>query len=337
VRAALSWVLGGSLAVALASGSVGCTTLLGGDYRASSESGGGGAGAAGGGGDGGVGGAGASSAGGGGGGAAVGAMGGAGAGGAGAGGGGGTGGGPLGLVDDQLVVRYYLDEAASGSSALLGLDAAQSPLNLPYLWQGSMAYTEDAQGNRGLTWSSTGEDGRPQEYVDGTKVAAALTGTTSATVEIVADIQDMNDFNRLFHVGTGTENGRFAVMGCSGGGGALCLYWHGADIAGAWVFDVTLAGRAVYHFVLDTLEALPADRVRAYVDGTLIPGDPGLVVSPGDTLTVGAGAQLVLGNRVTGGRSPQGTLFYAAMYGKALTQAEIEQNVAVLLADDDAP
>ena len=45
----------------------------------------------------------------------------------------------------------------------------------------------------------------------------------------------------------------------------------------------------------------------------------------------------VLGNREIGGRTFVGRLYYAALYSGALTEADVMQNVGVLLVDDDTP
>ncbi len=46
---------------------------------------------------------------------------------------------------------------------------------------------------------------------------------------------------------------------------------------------------------------------------------------------------LTLGNRDNGDRSLSGTMHYAAIYDRALSEAEIQHNAALLGALDDEP
>ena len=77
------------------------------------------------------------------------------------------------------------------------------------------------------------------------------------------------------------------------------------------------------------------DRVRFYINGAF--------ASPADESMIPLGLQLddmsedhfVLGNREIGGRAFEGTLFYAALYDRALGPAAVDHNAARLQANDD--
>ena len=79
-------------------------------------------------------------------------------------------------------------------------------------------------------------------------------------------------------------------------------------------------------------------RVRAYIDGV----DQGIgsasdpPTTLGETIDITSG-QYVLGNRQSDNRTPEGNLYYCALYSVALTPDEVSHNAQVLLADDDTP
>jgi hypothetical protein len=107
-----------------------------------------------------------------------------------------------------------------------------------------------------------------------------------------------------------------------------------------WSVDLLSLGRVVAHIVLDTTLATATERVRLYVNGS-DQGAPGVLSNPpllnAETELIAPTDSYALGNRTIGGRSFQGTLYYCAMYSTALTPAEVQQNAAVLMMDDDSP
>ncbi|XXY12969.1 LamG-like jellyroll fold domain-containing protein [Sorangium sp. So ce216] len=248
------------------------------------------------------------------------------------------------LADDGLVARYFLDEAAAGVAPAQVEDAAGAPVPLALTHGEEMSFSADGAAHSGLSWTATAADSRASAPIDGTKIHAALHGSGTATVEAVLRIAEVIvDGSRIIHIGSGTESGRFTLR--SEHLGQLELWWNGNNCGGAW--DAQLPARGVVHVVLDTTVQEPAeDRVRLYINGVPAPrSDPVLgycamharVPPAGATLDLAEGRHLVLGNREIGGRSFSGALYYAALYAKALTPAEIERNVAALLASDDRP
>jgi hypothetical protein len=247
-----------------------------------------------------------------------------------------------------VVVRYFLDEAAPGPPEEFVLDAAPGPaLDLPVFYDAgssSPAYVED-DGQRGLHWSTIGLPGRAQVALSGTKFMD-VDGLGAATVEVVVDMVDVfmseEPWARIlvWQPDIVPYNVQMGLLG----------FWDNdavaLDIRSAWQADNTpptgrwsLAshtGRIVVHAVFDT--SLPADdRVRLFIDGEL--ATPTFVNPPGagDTLTVSDDAFLLLGNRPAANTSFGGTLYYAAVYGRALDDLEVVSNATLLAADDDAP
>jgi len=261
--------------------------------------------------------------------------GGSGAGGAGgtAGAGGGCGGGPTCLVDRSLVARYYIDEAAAGTAPAELIDSAPNPLNLPITYAQGLAYVETGD-NRGLRWTTEESDGRALASAAGTKIANALGGSTTATVELVVDVVSVTG---------GTPHPRLVFLGGAGASFArLGVNVHTVDELNIR-FDTlpagtfpSGAGRQVVHLVVNTALGAPPARRKLYRDGIQAPSG-GDMIAQGATLTVGPQAVLCLGNRPSGGRSPLATLYYGALYAEALTDEEVAHNAQVLAGDDDHP
>jgi hypothetical protein len=250
--------------------------------------------------------------------------------------------------DDAVVVRYYLDEVEEGEPGPLAFDAAGPPaLDLAIAWDaGTMTprYV-NTDGHRGLHWPQASFGGSAIAPVLETKMMA-LDGRTEATLEVVVDMQAVflsaEPWARIlvWQPDIVPYNIQMGLLG----------FWHedaiALDIRSAWQVDNTpptgrwslsmFPGRIVVHAVFDTTVD-SSDRVRLYIDGSRI--DPTFVNPPGegDTLTVSEDAFLVLGNRPSGSATLGGTLFYAAIYDRALTPAEVDHNAAILLDDDDTP
>ena len=259
-----------------------------------------------------------------------------------------TGDPPASLVDDGLIVRYYLDETMDGQISLEAGDDAPQPLHLPftYIMGGAPNPVYDAvDGNRGLRWPATKLDGRATVPIDGTKVQTRLEMKTTATVELVLMIDNAApEGSRIVHTGAGNESGWFSVR---------TSHIHQLDfykdniLAGSWSVDWAARGRTIAHVVFDSGQDNEIHRVRLYLDGSAVPdADNKDVVHPLKDAqiaipTTGMGNKPVhftLGNRgVDADRSFEGVLFYAAIYDQVLSEPEIANNAAVLAESDDKP
>jgi len=236
------------------------------------------------------------------------------------------------LNDDGLVVRYFIDEAATDQDVKELADAAPNPLPLPLTYVSGMSFVEES-GHRGLRWNAEGLDGRPTVPVDGTKVAVALEGSQFATIELVIQLEAVDSLSsRIFHIGTGSELGAFSLASQDV---TEVRFNLNDNHYVSWSYDVLSAERRVLHTVFDTSLADANDRVKLFVNGapaTSTSADP---PTPNETIKLGTGRDFVLGNREIGGRSFQGTLFYAALYQRALSVDEVLNHAAVLLGMDD--
>lgn len=239
------------------------------------------------------------------------------------------------LDDADLVVRYTMDEADEGQAPTQLEDSADDPLPLPISYTPGMEWV-DVGGHRGLHWNAPGVDGHAGLPLDGTKIDTMLNGTARATIELVMAVEQIdNSGSRFLHVGTDDETGFFTLSTSSSG--SMSFYVN-TDLshAGRWQLDATNGQRRVYHLVLDTTEAREEQQVRLYVDGWLGPWNGGSPPDVNVPIELGPGRDFVLGNRTIGQRSFQGTMFYAAVYARAMSASEVVGHAAVLLETDDA-
>ncbi|MBK9266761.1 MAG: hypothetical protein IPM54_44120 [Polyangiaceae bacterium] len=238
------------------------------------------------------------------------------------------------LVNSNLIVRYYLDEAASGKMPTHAVDSAPNPLNLPITYVGGsnqLQYTNVASG-RGLEWADDDNSGVAKIPVDPTKVKAMLDGKQKATIELVARVDTATgNYNRLLAIGAGGTN-RFTL-------GVYDDPEYNFEmnnlVAGRWSANFSGMGRAVLHLVVDTTHGNSANRVRFYVDGALQSSIGGTAPSQNATIALTTGMSLCLGNRDSEGRSINGAIYYAALYERAFSTADIDKNVDVLKMWDD--
>ena len=242
-------------------------------------------------------------------------------------------------------MRYFLDEHEAGSPLnALAMDAAPQPLDLPITWpaSGTMFYTS-VDGQRGLQSLEVGSEGRASVALQGTKLRTALQGSTTGTIELVVEVFNVHMSNsRLLHIGTSDESGRFTLS--AGTNDELNFYWQDYDaslddseLAGHWPLPLAGSGRCVLHLVLDTDEPTPLDRVRLYRDGVLFNGNDGVLPSLGQQVSFADDHHFVLFNREIGARTFEGALYYAAVYSGALSAADVANNAALLLMNDDPP
>jgi hypothetical protein len=268
------------------------------------------------------------------------------------------------LVDDGLVARYYLDEAASGQQPGEALDAAPAsalgdPVHLTIRYSNAneggaggggepgtggmaptVAYIEDDDGHRGLYFPAAEMPDVAYAALDGTKFTAALHSGTTATYEVVAEILDVSRFlSRLSHIGSGTGH----TLSLETDSTSLIQFTLNDDHAHYAPTLLGQLGRAVYHAVLDIEATDPKHRVKFYVNGSRT-----LTLSPNENLDMdtsidlGTGKYYCIGNRYQtendgSGRSIQGTIYYSAIYKTPLTAEQVEHNTAVLLVSDDTP
>ena len=250
----------------------------------------------------------------------------------GAGGGVGGEGGAATLVDRGLVARYFIDEAASGTAPTELADAAPEPLALTLFYDTAMTFGE-RDGQRGLVFTDTEQLDAASTPIADTKIFTRLSGKTGATLEVVVAIDDAStNQSRLIYVGEGTEAGRFSITAPQID--RVYVNWRGYDRIGDFVASLGPA-RVVLHAVIDT-SAEPDLRVRAFANGSPLPRIGGLIPGEGAGILLDGDEDLIIGNRPAGYRTPEGAIFYGAIYDVALSDEEVLRNAKLLLASDDA-
>lgn len=240
------------------------------------------------------------------------------------------------LVDQGLVGRWFIDEAAEGTDPPFVADSVMPPMNLVIERDEGSPYYDTTAGNRGLRWDEVNRDGRARIPIAGTRIQDEIDNNETATFELVVEVTAVqSQASRIINIGEGNDS-EFALA--SAGPGELHIRWDGGDRI---FFEHMFSGeREVLHVVVDTTEAEDADRIRVYADGEPIPrslladSDP---IEKGVGLPLSGSAVFVLGNRDGGHRTYQGAMRYAAVYSVAMTQTDIAHNAMLLLDNDDEP
>ncbi len=249
------------------------------------------------------------------------------------------------LVDSGLLVRYYIDEAASGITPSHVLDASGVGSDMDLLINygagaTDLEYTE-VGGNRGLDSKDKAGDQRADfNLASGDKVYDGIHGSQTATVEIKIDADSLNtSTSRIFAINGRT--GDAPQLGYTGSSTAVWTTYFNEILIQRFNLGAALS---VFHLVIDTTLATANDRLLIYKDGVIQTplSTPGTITQNAtfDLTTAGTNAQLIMLNRESSGsyaRSADGILYYAALYDSAFTQANVDTNEAILAVDDDTP
>ena len=243
------------------------------------------------------------------------------------------------LVPDGLVVRYYIDEAASGQGPTAVLDGSGvgAAFDLAITYAASLNYTEIG-GNRGL--ENTGIVGNQicEKAIDPTsdKVRDNIHGAQKFTITVVARIDDFSGgMGRCFAINENSSSN--AKIGLTGNSPTAAKTFFNGTVMRTWDPGTV---RTVTHIVFDTTQATANDRVKVYKDKVL--QSPTIDANPALNATVDlpSTSRIVMFNRGPSGsrdRSMDGVLFYADLHSIAYTQAQVTNDFDILTADDDTP
>lgn len=237
------------------------------------------------------------------------------------------------LSDEGLVARYFLDEAASGTVPTMALDSAEEPFHLPLEYVDETMHYASAFGHRGLAFDVAGADDGARAPIGGSKFDG-LEGVTQLTFELVVRLDDaVGSDSRLVHFGR-TGSGTAALS--SDNPDQLQFAWNDT-IVRDWDYSPFNDGVAhVVHVIVDTNAGNDGSRVRLLVDGSEL--QPAILseIDLGEPASVHPDAFFALGNR-NQDRAMQGILFYAAIYGVAISDTTVASHVPLLTNDDDSP
>lgn len=234
-------------------------------------------------------------------------------------------------LQGNVLARYYFDEAPSGTGPERAEDSTVSPFDLRCAYAGGVGQWTEINGNRGLSIQQAGSSAGCTDPIGGEDVGD-LDGKMAATYETVLELHaTTSSFSRIIHIGQGMDRGDLTLG--TDNMGQVELFWEESVRAAAWPIDWASVGRVVIHVVVD-LEQM-GNQARLYIDGVeVLPSYQD--VRPSAAIELGDEAHLGVANRI-GDRSIQGVMYYAAIYGDALSPEQVAANAAVLELNDDHP
>ncbi len=239
------------------------------------------------------------------------------------------------LCDRGALARWYMDDDLddpSGVAATTLSDALPEPLDLVRtVSNGGPILTGGEQ--RGLAWTSSVNGWAEASYTESklTDGEAMLDGSTQATFELVIDTVSANG-TFLVDLQDGEGSHRLSLQ--QSAYNALTVWVNGERSATFTGITDGATPRKVYQVVIDNDAATPSERVRLYRDGVRYTSVTlEAIPAQGATIQLGAGT-LALG-KPTPWTFQQGAIYYAALYGVALTTTELTSNAIILRADDD--
>lgn len=253
------------------------------------------------------------------------------------------------LNDSGLLVRYYFDEAASGTTPTTVEDSSGNNLDLTLNYGAGSSDLEwtEVSGNRGLESKDTAGNQRAVYAINNTADALRtnLDNSTAITLEVVCRLDSFaTGGGRIFGINDrGGGNGAFMLRGTSATNWQFSL---NTNIDGFPNIYRTWNGgsgtRDVWHVVFDPTQADEVDRIRVYKNGVVVTTTETISVgSAGDTsFNLPADHDLIAFNRESGGsfgRAADGVLFYAAIYDEAFDDTRAAAHYDVLTLDDDTP
>jgi hypothetical protein len=252
------------------------------------------------------------------------------------------------LVSSNLIARYMLNEASSGSQ----ITQINSTVNNYHLDEinynsGQMVWTQGPNGNRGLRSTTIGQPQYARRKVTTGDALITASGGNKWTWEIVVDGSIVGSANNdrivAVHRRTSTGTSAFSIAV-----NTTEIYGTGfnnssATNDGQFLSSILLsrlrAGRNVIHLVIDSTISGESSRDVIYLNGNEEnESSENAFVTQNSTLAINTDYDLIFFNRADGvnlTRSPNGILYYAALYNKAFTQAEVTNNYNILNIQDD--
>lgn len=234
------------------------------------------------------------------------------------------------LVQTGVVLRYFLDEAASGTAAAV-IDSGRAPgLDLQRFGSSNGPFHVTRVVGRGLTWNQAASSGAFAATAS-SKIFSDLDGTRRLTIEVVVDPADATVFgSRILHIGDGGQTDLGLIMTDQN----VYLGINGFTHIN-WPLNVRArAGPTVLTVVYDSERSSINDRLDLYVDG--MPG-PISMYGPDEeqTFDIDSNATVIIGNSGRNDRSLAGDILYVAVYDRPLSATEVANNAAALLVDHD--
>lgn len=245
-------------------------------------------------------------------------------------------------LQGTVSTRYYFDEAASGTSPTTVEDYGGTNLDLASDFDtGTMSYSEPSANHRCLESTDAAGDHVSRFDIDGGDRYDDLGTITGITIEIVVDVDVGNSNNGRIAVINDTF-GSNPEIGLTANASSFLAWWKGTQIR-SWSLAGS-TGKHLWTLVYDTTEAIAADRLKIYKDGSDFTSSTSADnnIASSDTLGLDYNYdEFFIFNRDAGytylQRSIDGRIFYVAVYATVLTTSQISNNDTVLDASDDQP
>jgi hypothetical protein len=250
-----------------------------------------------------------------------------------------------------LLARYWLDEAASGQVPANLNDSEASPLNLSLSYVATSPEWQDGTGgNRHLRFYGTGsttDTGGAQANSGATKMDGLHGSQTATLVAKYAMDSNVctNNGDRIVGISDGDASADgWLAMRERGSRDGLQVRWAGVSTVGFYALgngtpSCPVDSASTVHWVVDTTQAVAADRVKAYIDGVAqtVQVMNGALPPQNATIDLGPNTRrLFIGQPHTGYRTFRGRIWYAAIYDTALSSATVSSDATAINACDDA-
>ena len=247
----------------------------------------------------------------------------------------------IGMIDDGLIVRYWMDEATSGTGPTTLTDAGLGTnLDLTITYASAMVWTNESTGSGLLSENTTG-DQRARKDVDLLdKYIALIHGGKVGTMEMVVKITDVSGSGgRIAHCeAKDGSDGSYSARGTSVDSLEVFIRTATDGTVNRATWDPMDDLRMVVHYVFNTAEATLADRIKIYTNGVEVVETAGTITADDPIDMDEGGRELILFNRESSGsyaRSFAGVLYYYATYAVALDSQQVTSNYNRLILNDD--
>jgi len=237
------------------------------------------------------------------------------------------------------IARWLIDNASSGVMSGVIVDDTGNGNNLTIDNANSDgSWTSVAAGN-GLTANAAGKTSGSMiaelaDIVANGNIGSALNNATQASIILVADLDNTApNEDHVFHLGTYSGNGDLNVQMAA----KFQVRWNNEAGGGYVRANNYPSGLSVIHIIIDTAQAVAADRIKIYYNNAL-QGQSVNTITQNDSLTAvnDTGRYVSLFNRPTQNRNARGSLYFAELHDAALTAQEISDSYTALIANNDA-
>lgn len=240
----------------------------------------------------------------------------------------------------SALAQYLFDEAASGTTPSTVVDSVGSA-DLSITYNSNGAWTSIAAGN-GFDFTAAALSATGAIIRSAGGVLSGLQSQTEASVTLVIDFDSIGAGGcRGFHFGSTAGAGYFHL---TFNDQYSCVFgWADEDDAGnpqyntAAYSDVNLtaSGVKIFHVVVDTTQAVADDRVKIYMDGSLLTFLDTNIEQNTAIPTISSSHYLTVGNDGNNSNGFDGRIYYFELGSGQLTGSQISNSITALLSDND--